>query len=61
MSLENLKSFTLQSRENQTGPQLRQLRMDLGKARGRVVLVNVAIFLLRGNIGILGEPFVYER
>jgi len=35
--------------------------MDLGKPRGRVVLVNVTIFLLRGNIGIIGEPFIYER
>jgi hypothetical protein len=41
--------------------ELRSLEADLGKPRGRVFLVNVAVFLLRGNIGILGEPFIYER
>ena len=61
--LENLKSFTLRSRGNQKEPQLSQpcnLRMDLGKPRGRVILVNVTVFLLWGNIGILGESFIYE-
>jgi len=36
-------------------------RKDLSKPRGRVVLVNVAVFLLGGNIGIQGKPFICVR
>lgn len=32
----------------------------LRKPRRRVILVDVTVFLLRGNIGILGEPLICE-